>query len=179
LRYLVAPLLGALMVCLPYESDAQDSDAGLPQGEAPQTAAAPPDFSDFPAQTHLQGPARSPNSRDGEGPVDLFRGEILHRVAQGVNFAGHFSLVITGCGTGCRVAYLVDLITGDIRSFPYGGEAYFEMELDFRADSRLLRTLWVDPDQTATCIQRDMVIEDEGWRVIEETAVRTEGISCR
>ncbi|MBC8031983.1 MAG: hypothetical protein H7Z16_18010 [Pyrinomonadaceae bacterium] len=70
---------------------------------------------------------------------------------EGVNFAGHYTLVSVGCGTGCSISGMVDSRTG---------KAYFPKEFigwtiivgdydppdgeeqwTFRADSRLLRAI--------------------------------------
>lgn len=75
--------------------------------------------------------------------------EQLHE--QGINFAGHYTIAVMGCGTGCSITAIVDA---------RNGVAYFPRELDgwnvepgvhefaddedvrtFRTDSRLLKII--------------------------------------
>jgi hypothetical protein len=58
---------------------------------------------------------------EGEpAPVDLesaeygprFRTVLQQGAAQGPNFAGHFTVVVWGCGSGCQVVAVVDAVTG-------------------------------------------------------------------
>ena len=81
-----------------------------------------------------------------------FRTSIRRQLSEeGINFAGHYSLVAMGCGTGCSITTIVDARNGN---------AYFPEVLNgwtgivgdydipdgedlrmFRADSRLLRAI--------------------------------------
>ncbi|MET0394771.1 MAG: hypothetical protein ABW019_16620 [Chitinophagaceae bacterium] len=50
-----------------------------------------------------------------------------------VNFAGHYTLVIWGCGAPCQAAVIIDRQTGKIYDVPTASGGY-----EFRVDSRLL-----------------------------------------
>jgi hypothetical protein len=69
----------------------------------------------------------------------------------GVNFAGHYTLVSVGCGTGCSISGMVDARTGTAY-FPKGFTGWTGIVGDydppdgeepwtFRANSRLLRAI--------------------------------------
>jgi hypothetical protein len=67
--------------------------------------------------------------------------------AEGPNFAGHYTMVTWGCGTGCQVAAVVDARTGRLSEqtlLTAGG-------LQFRRDSRLLYADAPMPEQPADC----------------------------
>jgi hypothetical protein len=64
----------------------------------------------------------------------------------GPNFAGAYSLVQIGCGTGCSRAYIADNRTGRVFKLPRGGEDHFMLELSFELGSALLMARWADFD---------------------------------
>ena len=119
--------------------------ASRPQGAAREGE---PSFRSFPADVWAGRPA----------PLDL-RSHRLARTyrtllrqqqqGEGINFAGHYTLAMVGCGTGCSITAFID---------SRDGRAYFPRELEgwtgivgdydppegedtwqWRADSRLLR----------------------------------------
>lgn len=53
--------------------------------------------------------------------------------ADTANFAGHYSLVFWGCGSGCKLAVIIDRKTGKIYDAPESSRGY-----KFRVDSRML-----------------------------------------
>lgn len=53
--------------------------------------------------------------------------------ADTANFAGHYSLVYWGCGSGCKLAVIIDRKTGKIYDAPESSRGY-----KFRVDSRML-----------------------------------------
>lgn len=65
-----------------------------------------------------------------------FRTEITRQFEkENINFAGHWILIVIGCGAGCRQFFLVDGVTGDVtdpKLTTGNGTPYFE------AESRLL-----------------------------------------
>ncbi|MCB0662860.1 MAG: hypothetical protein KDC24_08980 [Saprospiraceae bacterium] len=62
-----------------------------------------------------------------------FHTRIEEECSKGINFAGHFTLVIWGCGSSCQSGVVVDRITGKI----YDGYST-SLGAEFRKDSRLL-----------------------------------------
>jgi len=109
-----------------------------------------PEFKDFSADVYA-GKAERFNLKS-HSLARTFRTVIREQLTEeGINFAGHYTLVVAGCGTGCSISGIVDAQTGN---------AYFPKELEgwtsivgeydwregedvrtFRADSRLLRAV--------------------------------------
>lgn len=67
-----------------------------------------------------------------------FRTRIRDGLAAGPNFAGHYTIIMFGCGASCRGYFLADAKNGQVFSLPFGGEASPETSIDFRDDSRLI-----------------------------------------
>ena len=89
-------------------------------------------------------------------------------MTDGPNFSGRFSVIEIGCGTSCMFAFVGDVATGKIVKFPYGGEEYYEMKLQYVLDSTLLRITWSSDD--LTCSQQDLVFDGTTFQVVEETS---------
>jgi hypothetical protein len=130
MRTLTASIL--LVVCL----------GPLAAESAAQKPAAGPRFESFPARVY-RGRVAPVNLRSSKG-ARTFRTRLREGAREGVNFAGHFSLVGWGCGTGCMSAAVIDAKTGAVHFpkelyafgvwlFSEDGEA-----LTFKPDSRLL-----------------------------------------
>ncbi|WP_433988834.1 hypothetical protein SuNHUV7_26100 (plasmid) [Pseudoseohaeicola sp. NH-UV-7] len=145
-------------------------------GDASSTSVAlsPPkvgaSFKQFPTKVYLAG---APSAPDFSGRDKSFRGyrtRISEGVNGGANFAGHIAVVEVGCGTSCRFAFVVDLRTGEVASFPYGGEEQYEMALLYTVDSRLLKVVWADTSSYpyGPCIEQDLLIEGLEFRVLSE-----------
>lgn len=78
----------------------------------------------------------------------------------GVNFAGHYAVIQTGCGTDCWNVTLVDLRSGYIFDFPLGGEQYYDLGLDYRPGSRLLKAHWQDMGgANPVCVRQDFIVK--------------------
>lgn len=65
---------------------------------------------------------------------EQFRTHYEKATEGGVNFAGQYTLVTWGCGSGCQVLSLVDRANGNILNVPFTAS----MGVEFRKDSRLL-----------------------------------------
>ena len=63
-----------------------------------------------------------------------FAAALREGAAQGVNFAGHYTLVMWGCGSPCNRLALIDRWTGAVYLPPVGPA----LGAQFRADSTLL-----------------------------------------
>jgi hypothetical protein len=109
----------------------------------------PPRFEDFTAPVSAGKPAslNLPSHRLAR----MFRTRIREQLQEeGINFAGHYTIAVMGCGTGCSTAAIVDA---------RNGKAYFPQALDgwsvgpgafpeegedvrtFRVNSRLLKVI--------------------------------------
>jgi hypothetical protein len=77
----------------------------------------------------------------------MFRTKLREGAAPGPNFAGHYTVVLWGCGTGCQIVSVIDARTGRLSRqtlLTANGVRY-------RRDSRLLFADPPDPEQPADC----------------------------
>ncbi len=109
------------------------------------------------------GPLARPDFSGSGRKHRLFRTVIREGASGGVNFAGHYALVGIGCGAGCRLVVLVDVRSGRISSFPLSGEKYFELQLKYRRDSRLVQAAWQDD---LTCVTRELVFTGQTFTTL-------------
>lgn len=106
------PFLLLLAVLPAHAEDADYSDAHTIR--AADLPANPPRFEQYPAGRLFRAQPARPDVRSPRRSR-LFRTMIRAGVAgQGVNFAGHYSIVSWGCGTGCRGLAVVDVATGKV-----------------------------------------------------------------
>jgi hypothetical protein len=126
-----------------------------------------------------RGPAAGPNFKSLKGSL-FYKTRIREGFKNGVNFAGHYALVIFGCGTGCRGGYLIDIRSGRIFDFPLGGEENYELTLDYRPNSRLLKTSWeavADKEPyTATCVHQEFLLTGNVFKLLSQS--KTPGKEC-
>ena len=77
---------------------------------------AQPKFEDYPvAKTHSGKPATAKVERADDR---MFRTRIREGAAKGPNFAGRFTVVQWGCGSGCASTVIVDAGNGTIYHLP-------------------------------------------------------------
>lgn len=102
-----------------------------------------PRFENFPAPVYKG--KRAP-LKLSSGNARTFRTRLTEGARDGVNFAGHYTLVSWGCGAGCLQVGIIDVRTGTVY-FPEqlgGFQVWFwsddpnEEVLRFKPDSRLL-----------------------------------------
>ena len=101
-----------------------------------------PRFEDYPAREVYKGrPARV---RLDSKMARMFRTRLREDSRTGPNFAGHYTVVIWGCGSGCAQMGVVDARTGRVYFPPLEEMDVPDMEDEqarartFRLDSRLL-----------------------------------------
>src|ERR1043166_1746429 len=110
----------------------------------------PPSFEKYSAVVYAGKPA--PLNLSSHRLARLYRTSIREQLHdEGINFAGHYTIAVMGCGTGCSITAIVDARNGN---------AYIPRALDgwnvesgvydfadnedfqtFRADSRLLKII--------------------------------------
>jgi len=124
----------------------------------PASALAAPNFDAFPSET-LAPPYTLPNFEGDQSDYANYRTVITERASNGPNFAGRYTLVELGCGTGCRWAVAVDLADGNIIDFPLGGEEHLYLTLRYTRSSKLLSATWEVPSTSPrVCMREDFVI---------------------
>ncbi|HEX8499956.1 MAG TPA: hypothetical protein VF659_05135 [Pyrinomonadaceae bacterium] len=133
-------LLVALALCACAHAFGPGAGAQARKARAERPA---PRFEDYPAREVYRGPVApvrldSPRAR-------MFRTRLSEDSRSGPNFAGRYTVVVWGCGTGCAQMGVVDSKTGRVFFPPLEYTDIPDMEDEaarsqwFRLDSRLLR----------------------------------------
>ena len=106
-----------------------------------------PRFSDYPAQPIYHGKPALPVLKKNQR---MFRTMIRLGAKSPVEFAGHYTVPVWGCGAGCNQFAVVDSISGRVydvpfvvSEFPFTWEAargdQIPERMEFHANSRLLK----------------------------------------
>jgi hypothetical protein len=137
--FALAALVGAVAVV----ADARPQKRPGAKRAASATTGAPPRFADYPVREVYQGriaPVVLDNRR-----ARMFRGRLREDSRQGPNFAGRYTVVSWGCGTGCAQVAVVDAVTGRVywppleyTDIPESSETDPARHPNFRLDSKLL-----------------------------------------
>jgi hypothetical protein len=117
------------------------------RNEPRQLAVAPP-FGDYAvADTSLDRPRPATVDISSAPYGRMYRTKLNEGAAAGPNFAGHYTVVLWGCGTGCQIVSVVDARSGRLSSQTLLAAA----GVQYRRDSRLLYADPPQPDQPANC----------------------------
>jgi hypothetical protein len=110
-----------------------------------QTADRLPRFEDFQVAEKFTGTPTTPALRTVQ--QRRYRTTIRNAAKAGPNFAGHYEVAQTGCGSACAVFFIINVRTGEIFDLPFRGVVFPFMRFpaegefgmfDFKVDSRLL-----------------------------------------
>lgn len=107
---------------------------------APVSKKSEPQFNEFPAQTVKITTTKKPIF--SSNLARRYKTIISNSMADEPNFAGHYRVVVWGCGTDCRGFAIVDLLSGKTYTLPnlesvVGVMGNDEDRLSYRADSNL------------------------------------------
>lgn len=140
-----------------YQMQWHQCQAASYKQDAPASTSAAPSkikklaFSDYPVLGRFSGETVMPDFKGRDRAFTSFRTRIREGLRNGPNFAGRYSLIQIGCGTGCSFVVVANNQTGRPVSFPRGGEKNMYLSLDYRSDSRLVTVQWLDSDKK-TCV---------------------------
>ncbi|HMF57537.1 MAG TPA: hypothetical protein VK619_14435 [Pyrinomonadaceae bacterium] len=101
-----------------------------------------PRFEDYSAPVYRG--RRAPVNLSSTRGANSFRTRLREGASEGVNFAGHYTLVQWGCGAGCVDAAIIDAKTGtvyfpnELGGFPIYYWSDNDEGLQFKPNSRLL-----------------------------------------
>ena len=123
--------------------------AAISLSAAPTPARAQFSFAEFPAPA-FKGKTVLPKFKGRDKEFKDYRTRIVNALKEGPNFAGEFSLVQIGCGTGCSFVFVASNRTGEVFAVPVGGEDNLYLDLAFEKGSRLLATQWAS-EKNSTC----------------------------
>ncbi|TBD75923.1 hypothetical protein [Rhizobium ruizarguesonis] len=110
--------------------------------KSPQAAFTKPEAADFPVERVYRGLTVKPDFSGSNAHFRDFRTRIREGMAGGPGFAGEFSVIRFGCGTGCSAVIVASNKTGQPYSFPRGGEDNMYLTLKYQLDSRLMVAQW-------------------------------------
>lgn len=89
------------------------------------------------------GGFRQPDFTGRDRNYSMYRTRILEGMRdEGANFAGHYTIIQLGCGTGCTFNFLADRKTGKVSDLPYGGEEQQMLTLRHSVNSNILNATW-------------------------------------
>lgn len=100
------------------------------------------EFRDFPATSVHTGRTTLPDFSGRDRKFRQYRTRIRESMKDGPNFAGEFSLIQIGCGTGCSIAFIASNSSGEVYQLPRGGEKNLFMQFSKMVESRLLILQW-------------------------------------
>ncbi len=109
-----------------------------PVGEARQISVARISPAQLPVHRIYNGPINAPYFTDAS--ARNFQTRIAEGMAGGATFAGEYAVIQVGCGTGCSIAYVASVRTGEVSRIPIDDEAAQYLDLKYQIDSRLLVT---------------------------------------
>ena len=114
------------------------------------------DFSDFKVPKIYRGAVHYPNFRARGRKYAEYRTRISSGLKGGPNFAGKYSLIEFGCGSGgCVMGFVTDLTNGHVLPLPIGGEENLYLDLAYQPDSRLISARWIN---NGRCMQQKFTI---------------------
>lgn len=148
-----------------HRCDAAD-DPQVAAADKAITAAQRPSPGEYPA-TAFKGRTRLPDFKKRDRDFNMYRTRIRDGMRQGPNFAGRYSLIQIGCGTGCSFVIVGDNKTGQPSNFPRGGEDNLYLQLKFSLNSRLLATQWFGD----RCYREFFEFDGQTWRTISKTDI--------
>lgn len=120
----------------------------------------------FPAEASYSGKTKMPDFKGRDKDFNVFRTRIRNGLKNGPNFAGHYSLIQFGCGTGCSSVIVSDNNTGRPLSFPRGGEDNMYLSLKFQRNSRLIAAQWANYEQ-GRCVIEFFDLNGRIWKPLQ------------
>lgn len=143
---------------------------------APVQAADSFDFGDYSVDHVYQGKLRLPDYGGRDKDFALFKTRITNEMKRGVTFAGEYSVTQFGCGTGCTSVIVANNRTGQLYSFPRGGEFNQALTLEFKASSNLMLVRWYTDSFWETCVFEALIFEGGRWIANDALAGKGEDV---
>ena len=114
------------------------SSCSVAQQVQPDNAAM---FAKYPAGPVFHGTPAAPQWSNPD--ARMYHTRIQAGVRSGIAFAGHYSIAIWGCGTGCISFAVTDALTGRVTFFPQSISVINEAgeRLTYRKDSRAIHVI--------------------------------------
>ena len=125
-----------------------------------------PRFTDYPARDVFKG--RPAPVRFNTQRARMFRTRLREDSREGPNFAGHYTIVFWGCGTGCAQIAVVDAKTGRVYWLPLEWVDIPDPESGkvFRLDSKLLIVTRSNYDTRMSYTEYYYLFENSRFRLL-------------
>jgi hypothetical protein len=117
-----------------------------PMSVLAQKPSSTPSFNQFAVTDIYHGPIALPQFGGRDKKYSEFGTRIKTAMQAGPNFSGAYTVIQIGCGTDCKLIYIASNKTGEVFTFPRGGDNY-ELEVTYKASSRLIVAQWVQFEQ--------------------------------
>lgn len=122
---------------------------------------------EFAVSAVFSGRTKLPDFRGRDREYNNFRTRIRDGMKDGPNFAGHYTVIQIGCGTGCSFVIVADNKTGKPQGFPRGGEDNMYLTLSFEKRSRLLAAQWADYSVSKCYVEHFELAQDK-WKPLSK-----------
>lgn len=129
-------------------------------------------FSDHPIGRIYKGKAKLPDYKGRNEEFAPFDMRIANAMSAGSTFAGDFTIVQFGCGTGCSGVVVANRRNGKLYSFPRGGERNQDLTLAYKVNSNLVLARWFTDSFWETCVYEAFLFEDGKWIAKEAIAAK-------
>ncbi|WFU50733.1 hypothetical protein [Sinorhizobium terangae] len=137
-------------------------EASVPTVPSKQISLARIKPAQLPAYRIYSGPINAPDFTDRDSSYRSFQTRIADGMANGPNFAGEFAVIQIGCGTGCSIAFVASVRTGEVFRLPLGGEDNMYLSLEYQLDSRLMIAQWAE-NEASNCYVEFLGFKDGEW----------------
>lgn len=103
-----------------------------------------PNFKDYPIPKFYKKSHKFPDFNGRDRWAKDYKTKIKQGIESGPNFAGEYSIIEIGCGTGCAFVLIVDNKTGAVlkSNLPEGGERYPNIWYTYKVDSSLIISVY-------------------------------------
>jgi hypothetical protein len=176
MRKLLTAMLFVAAAFTPTGMTHAQSSSSSQRGTATHRVAKMPRFEDYPVREVYKGrPARV---RLDSLKARMFRTMLREGARTGPNFAGHYTFVLWGCGTGCAQTAVVDARTGRVYFVPVEFSDIIDIEDEtarkrvFRLDSKLLVITKSHYDMEHTFTAFYYIFENNRFRLLRKAEER-------
>lgn len=135
------------------------------------------DFAAYPVYETYGGKPHLPDFKGRDKDFASFKTRIINAMEEGVTFAGQYSIVQFGCGTGCTHVVVANNRTGELYGFSRGGEFNQALTLEFKVNSNLMLTRWYTDSMWEACVIESFVFDDGRW-IAKEALAGTSDAVC-
>lgn len=125
---------------------------------------------DYRVNNLYRGKTLLPDFKRRDRDFNTYRTRIRDGMREGPNYAGRYSVIQIGCGTGCSFVIVGDNKTGRPMNFPRGGDDNLYLQLQYQLDSRLMTAQWADQNG-GKCYIEFFDFDGRDWQTISKVEI--------